>query len=79
MARVDISVKGIFIEQKRGERKREMTEVEGKQRVCVTGAGGYLASWVIKFLVSKGYMVHGTVRDPGNPMFYTSKDLFWFM
>lgn len=56
-----------------------MTEVEGKQRVCVTGAGGYLASWVIKFLLSKGYMVHGTVRDPGNPMFYTSKDLFWFM
>ncbi|KAF3962162.1 hypothetical protein CMV_013287 [Castanea mollissima] len=43
-----------------------MTQVEGKQRVCVTGAGGYLASWVIKILLSKGYMVHGTVRDPGD-------------
>ncbi|CAK9163759.1 unnamed protein product [Ilex paraguariensis] len=35
-----------------------------KQIVCVTGAGGYLASWVVKFLLSKGYVVHGTVRDP---------------
>ncbi|CAK9178277.1 unnamed protein product [Ilex paraguariensis] len=41
-----------------------MEENKEKQRVCVTGAGGYLASWVVKFLLSKGYMVHGTVRDP---------------
>nr|XP_043634339.1 cinnamoyl-CoA reductase 2-like [Erigeron canadensis] len=34
------------------------------KKVCVTGAGGYIASWVVKFLLSKGYMVHGTVRDP---------------
>ncbi|KAI3878581.1 hypothetical protein MKX03_008043 [Papaver bracteatum] len=37
-----------------------------KQRVCVTGAGGFLASWVVKFLLSKGYIVHGTVRDPSD-------------
>ncbi|KAI4339974.1 hypothetical protein MLD38_024856 [Melastoma candidum] len=36
-------------------------------RVCVTGAGGYIASWLVKLLLSKGYLVHGTVRDPGNP------------
>ncbi|KAI3781633.1 hypothetical protein L2E82_11652 [Cichorium intybus] len=35
-------------------------------RVCVTGAGGFIASWVIKLLLSKGYIVHGTVRDPCN-------------
>ncbi|PWA43648.1 bifunctional polymyxin resistance protein, ArnA [Artemisia annua] len=35
-------------------------------RVCVTGAGGYVASWVVKLLLSKGYTVHGTVRDPCN-------------
>ncbi|KAI3991940.1 hypothetical protein MKX01_012885 [Papaver californicum] len=35
-----------------------------KERVCVTGAGGFLASWVVKFLLSKGYIVHSTVRDP---------------
>ncbi|CAA7052534.1 unnamed protein product [Microthlaspi erraticum] len=35
-----------------------------KQRVCVTGSGGYIASWLVKFLLSRGYTVHGTVRDP---------------
>ncbi|KFK42069.1 hypothetical protein AALP_AA2G207100 [Arabis alpina] len=34
------------------------------QRVCVTGSGGYIASWLVKFLLSCGYTVHGTVRDP---------------
>ncbi|MFS8006425.1 putative cinnamoyl-CoA reductase [Helianthus anomalus] len=34
------------------------------KRVCVTGAGGYIGSWVVKLLLSKGYVVHGTVRDP---------------
>ncbi|KAK3232095.1 hypothetical protein Dsin_003976 [Dipteronia sinensis] len=33
-----------------------------KERVCVTGAGGYLASWVVKFLLSKDYLVHGTIE-----------------
>lgn len=37
-----------------------------KGRVCVTGAGGFLASWLVKLLLSKGYVIHGTVRDPGN-------------
>eukprot|EP00268_Persea_americana_P052468 TRINITY_DN5873_c0_g1_i2.p1 TRINITY_DN5873_c0_g1~~TRINITY_DN5873_c0_g1_i2.p1 ORF type:complete len:329 (+),score=59.90 TRINITY_DN5873_c0_g1_i2:190-1176(+) len=32
--------------------------------VCVTGAGGYVASWLVKLLLSKGYKVHGTVREP---------------
>jgi nucleoside-diphosphate-sugar epimerase len=31
--------------------------------VCVTGAGGYIASWPVKLLLSRGYTVHGTVRD----------------
>ncbi|KAK3014337.1 hypothetical protein RJ639_008930 [Escallonia herrerae] len=43
-----------------------MGENGEKQRVCVTGAGGYVASWVVKLLLSKGYMVHGTVRDPSD-------------
>ncbi|XP_020526415.1 cinnamoyl-CoA reductase 2-like [Amborella trichopoda] len=42
-------------------REREKGE---KGRVCVTGAGGYCASWVVKLLLSKGYTVHETVRDP---------------
>lgn len=32
--------------------------------MCVTGAGGFTASWLVKYLLSKGYMVNGTVRDP---------------
>ncbi|KMZ74251.1 putative Cinnamoyl-CoA reductase [Zostera marina] len=35
-----------------------------KGLVCVTGAGGYIASWLVKRLLSDGYKVHGTVRDP---------------
>ncbi|XP_058220494.1 cinnamoyl-CoA reductase 1-like [Rhododendron vialii] len=37
-----------------------------KRTVCVTGAGGYVASWLVKLLLSNGYSVHGTVRDPQN-------------
>lgn len=42
-------------------REREMGE-----RVCVTGAGGYVGSWLVKLLLSKEYAVHGTVREPGD-------------
>ncbi|KAF7843213.1 cinnamoyl-CoA reductase 2-like [Senna tora] len=36
------------------------------KKVCVTGAGGFVASSLVKLLLSKGYFVHGTVRQPGN-------------
>ncbi|KAG2607312.1 cinnamoyl-CoA reductase 1-like isoform X2 [Panicum virgatum] len=40
-------------------------EAAGKS-VCVTGAGGFIASWLVKVLLSRGYYsVRGTVRDPG--------------
>ena len=35
-----------------------------KGPVCVTGAGGFIASHTVSQLLSKGYTVHGTVRDP---------------
>lgn len=37
-----------------------------KGTVCVTGAGGYIGSWVVKLLLSNGYTVRGTVRDPSD-------------
>lgn len=33
--------------------------------VCVTGAGGFIASWIVKLLLERGYTVRGTVRNPG--------------
>ncbi|XP_073011234.1 cinnamoyl-CoA reductase 1-like [Typha latifolia] len=50
----------------------EMT-VEGSiaaghgRTVCVTGAGGFIASWLVKLLLEKGYTVRGTVRNPDDP------------
>lgn len=38
-----------------------------RKSVCVTGAGGFIASWLVKLLLSRGhYAVRGTVRDPGD-------------
>ncbi|RLN13168.1 cinnamoyl-CoA reductase 2-like isoform X2 [Panicum miliaceum] len=35
--------------------------------VCVTGAGGFVGSWLVERLLAAGrYTVHGTVRDPGD-------------
>ena len=33
----------------------------------VTGASGYIASWLVKYLLEDGVDVHATVRDPSNP------------
>jgi len=32
--------------------------------VLVTGASGYIASWLVRYLLEAGYTVHATVRDP---------------
>lgn len=35
--------------------------------VLVTGANGYIASWLVKGLLERGFDVHATVRDPRDP------------
>ncbi|KAG8646263.1 phenylacetaldehyde reductase [Manihot esculenta] len=35
--------------------------------VCVTGGAGFIASWLIKLLLLRGYTVKATVRDPKDP------------
>ncbi|PIN15777.1 Flavonol reductase/cinnamoyl-CoA reductase [Handroanthus impetiginosus] len=35
-------------------------------KVCVTGASGFIGSWLVRKLLERGYIVHATVRDPGN-------------
>ncbi|KAB8107615.1 hypothetical protein EE612_042506, partial [Oryza sativa] len=53
------------------ERERERDSMEApppatSSTVCVTGAGGFLASWLVKLLLSKDhYVINGTVRDLG--------------
>ncbi len=34
--------------------------------VAVTGASGYIGSWIVRDLVEQGYRVHACVRDPSN-------------
>ncbi|CAI9113882.1 OLC1v1014577C1 [Oldenlandia corymbosa var. corymbosa] len=41
-----------------------MPSATSGQVVCVTGAGGYIASWIVKLLLERGYTVRGTVRNP---------------
>lgn len=35
-----------------------------QQPIMVTGASGYIGSWIVYRLLEKGHTVHGTVRDP---------------
>ncbi|XP_034687913.1 cinnamoyl-CoA reductase 1-like [Vitis riparia] len=35
--------------------------------VCVTGASGYVASWLVKLLLQRDYTVKASVRDPNDP------------
>ncbi|KAL9234790.1 hypothetical protein vseg_009616 [Gypsophila vaccaria] len=43
-----------------------MVEGEAK-KVCVTGANGYVASWIIKLLLNRGYSVNATIRSLNDP------------
>ncbi|EYU34232.1 hypothetical protein MIMGU_mgv1a0266902mg, partial [Erythranthe guttata] len=35
--------------------------------VCVTGASGFIASWLVKLLLHRGYTVKATVRNLSDP------------
>ena len=41
-----------------------MTTIDRTKPVLVTGANGYVASWVVKRLLDEGLTVHAAVRDP---------------
>jgi len=43
-----------------------MTKIDSTKPVLVTGANGYVASWLLKRLLEEGYTVHAAVRDPKN-------------
>nr|BAJ17657.1 dihydroflavonol reductase [Gynura bicolor] len=37
---------------------------DSQATVCVTGAAGFIGSWLVMRLLERGYIVHATVRDP---------------
>ena len=43
-----------------------MKTIDKKKPVLVTGATGYVASWLVKKLLEDGITVHAAVRDPKN-------------
>ncbi len=43
-----------------------MTQIDKTKPVLVTGANGYVASWLVKKLLDEGITVHAAVRDPSN-------------
>ncbi|XP_076924744.1 cinnamoyl-CoA reductase 1-like [Bidens hawaiensis] len=48
---------------------------EKRRIVCVTGAGGFVGSWLVRLLLSKNYIVHGTVRNPLDEKYAHLKNL----
>ncbi|CAD5329225.1 NAD-dependent epimerase/dehydratase [Arabidopsis thaliana x Arabidopsis arenosa] len=40
---------------------------------CVTGASGYIGSWLVKSLLQRGYTVHATLRDLAKSEYFQSK------
>jgi nucleoside-diphosphate-sugar epimerase len=44
-----------------------MTNIDPSQPVLVTGGTGYVASWIVRYLLEDGYTVRATVRDPKKP------------
>ncbi|XP_073159115.1 putative anthocyanidin reductase [Henckelia pumila] len=43
-----------------------MEEENGLKTYCVTGATGYIGSWLVKSLLQRGFKVHATIRNLEN-------------
>ena len=39
------------------------SEMTNSKKVMVTGATGYIASWIVKYLLDEGYTVHAAIRN----------------
>jgi nucleoside-diphosphate-sugar epimerase len=43
----------------------EPGESSSGARVCITGAAGFIGSWLVRKLLERGYTVHATLRNTG--------------
>lgn len=41
-----------------------MKQIDKTKPILVTGATGYMASWIVKYLLEEGHTVHAAVRNP---------------
>ena len=39
------------------------SRMNNSKKVMVTGATGYIASWIVKYLLDEGYTVHAAIRN----------------
>ncbi len=49
-----------------GKNGNQLSKVDKRLPVMVTGATGYVAGWIVKKLLEEGLTVHAAVRDPDN-------------
>jgi nucleoside-diphosphate-sugar epimerase len=50
-----------------------MVAISPPAKVLVTGANGYLATWVVTKFLEAGYAVRGTVRSPSKSAYLNDK------
>ncbi|KAL6311810.1 hypothetical protein AAG906_033286 [Vitis piasezkii] len=60
-------VKSLAIDSIPLERRKGMSVAVAEKVVCVTGAAGFIASWLVKLLLLRGYTVKATLRNPDDP------------
>ncbi|HOW95324.1 MAG TPA: NmrA family NAD(P)-binding protein, partial [Mycolicibacterium fallax] len=44
-----------------------MTDIDPSAPVLVTGGSGYVAGWIVRYLLEDGRTVRATVRNPDKP------------
>lgn len=59
--------------------EQEEEEGVGMKTVCVTGGSGYIASWLVKFLLRRGYTVKASVRDTSSVTLSPSRSSYHFV
>ncbi|KAI0826050.1 NAD-binding protein [Irpex lacteus] len=49
-----------------------MPAIQAPATVLVTGANGFIAAWIVKYLLENGYSVRGTVRNKEKAAYFTT-------